>query len=202
MGNESKGASVAPSDGGSPPNPTTDALDIRLKVYDRLLASVSALALIIGGCWGLFNYFDTKKKEASAAEEQHRQTADQKERELQLRKHELDLMVFKERKEAYLALCDAACEIVACRDRKEVEERSRAFLKMYYGRAHIIAEADPEVSGKKIAFKNKLMEYLESNNTESPFGYFGSAAFELTKACRKYVDPRGLDYIGIRLAVQ
>jgi hypothetical protein len=195
----------------APPSP--EAREARLKVYDRVLATVSALGLIVGGVWAVYTHSESRRKEleqktaeAKRDAELREQAAQQKavesqrdaalkERELQLRKQELDLLVFKERKEAYYALCDAACEIVACRDRKEVEERARGFLRLYYGRAHIIAEADPEVSAKKIAFKDRLMEYIEGDAKESnvsPFTFFASAAFDLTKACRRHVDPRSL----------
>ncbi len=117
-----------------------------------------------------------------------------------------DLLIFQERKEAYLALCDAACEVVACKDRQEVVDRSRAFRKMFYGRAHIIADPDPVVGDMKVAFNNKLTSYLTGDDKEtdkSPYLYFGGAALNLTKSCRKHIDPRqlsSLDKPGVKIA--
>jgi hypothetical protein len=181
----------------TPPATTAsaEAREARLKVYDRMLATVSALGLLMGGVWAVYTYSQARHKEVEQKAAEAKQAAELREKEIQLRKQELDLQVFKERKETYYALCDAACEIVACRNRKEVEERSQAFLKMYYGRAHIIAEGDPDVSAKKIAFKKKLMEYLEGeskDSMESPFTFFGTVAFDLTKTCQKHMDPRTL----------
>jgi hypothetical protein len=174
-----------PSKEASSSAPTADNLrESNLKVYDRILATVSVIGLIIGGVWGLYSHFQQKAAEAL-----------QRDQEIELRKHELDLLIFQEKKEAYLALCDAACEVVACQDRAEVAERSRAFRKLFYGRAHIIADPDPEVSDKKIEFNNKLTSYLtgeDKGSTKAPFLYFGSAALNLTKVCRKHIDPRQL----------
>lgn len=154
---------------------SADSREAKLKVYDRILATVSALGLVIGGCWGLYTY-----SRATYGEAQHR-------------KDELKRLIFNERKDVYLLLCDAVCDIVACRNRNEVEEKSRSFLKLYAGRAHIIAEPDSDVSKMKIAFKNRLMDYLEGEHKTSktlPFHFFVNTALDLTDACRKNIDPR------------
>jgi hypothetical protein len=157
--------------------------EANLKLYDRILASISAIGLIAGGIWGLVTYSESKKQES-----------EHKASEIELRKYELDLSIFKERKEAYYALCDAACDIAASHDRNDVIERSREFLKLYNGRAHIIAEGDNDVFDKKIAFQKKLMSYLKGKNiADSPYDYFESAAYQLTMACRKHTDPRTLE---------
>lgn len=169
------------------PSPS-EIRESNLKVYDRVLATVSILGIVSGGIWGFYSHIQQRVAEAS-----------QKDKEIELRKHELDLLIFQERKEAYLALCDAACEIVACKDRQEVAERSRAFRKMYYGRAHIIADPDPVVGDMKVAFNNKLTSYLtgdDKESTKSPYLYFGGAALDLTKSCRKHIDPRQLSSLG------
>lgn len=154
---------------------SADAREANLKLYDRVLATVSAIGLIAGGVWGLFTYANSKSNEA-----RHRV-------------EDLNRQVFNDRKEAYLRLVDAACEIVGCRDRSEVEKKSRAFLTLYAGRAHVIADPDSEVTQKKISFKNRLIDYMEGENKESkelPFHFFKDAALELTDACRKKIDPR------------
>jgi hypothetical protein len=184
------------------PHPTNIAeeREAKLKVYDRILATVSAIGLILGGIWGVYTYAETRRKEteqradqAASEKIQRQKEAEQKDREIQLRRDELDRQVFTERKATYLTLSDAACEVVACRDRKEVEERSKIFLKLYFGRAHIIAEGDSEVEDCKIAFKDLIFKYLngkDRDSTKIPFDYFGDAAYKLTKACKVHIDPR------------
>ena len=80
-------------------------------------------------------------------------------------------------------------EVVASKDREEVIKKAPLFLKLYYGPVHVLHNLDDEVMNKKIAFKNKIMDYLEKQNTTKPFEYFGKAAFDLTSACRVYIDP-------------
>jgi hypothetical protein len=153
---------------------TKDTFEAKLKIFDRILATITAIGVIVGGVWGLYNHFGL----------QHEAN--------QLWQNEIDLMVFKEKKETYLALIDAAGEIIACKNRQEVSEKAPLFLKLYLGRAHVIADADSEVRDKKIAFKEKLDTYLKDKINESPFKYFGSAALALTNACKVYVDPNTL----------
>ena len=150
------------------------ALESNLKIYDRILATVTALGVVIGGLWGLYNHFELQRHAN------------------ELRQREFKLMVFKEKKDAYMALIDAAGEIVASKNRQEVSENASQFLKLYLGRAHVIAEADSNVSSMKIAFKNKLDTYLKGQIDEDPFIYFRSTALALTNACRTHVDPRTL----------
>jgi len=153
---------------------TKDAFDAKLKLFDRILATITALGVIVGGVWGLYNHFGL----------QHEAN--------QLRQNEIDLMLFKEKKDTYLSLIDAAGEIIACKNRQEVSGKAPLFLKLYLGRAHVIAEADSNVMKMKIAFKEKLDTYLKDQINESPFKYFGSAALALTNACKVYVDPNTL----------
>ena len=146
-----------------------EALDAKLKLYDRILASITAFGVIVGGSWAMYTHFELRHKEIA-------------------------LMVFKEKKEAYLALIDAAGEVTASNNRQEVVENAPLFLKLYYGRAHVIAEADPQVSKQKIAFKEKLMAYLDDERVNvSPFEYFGGTTFALTNACKVHIDPRFIE---------
>ena len=154
-----------------------------LKVYDRVLATVSAIGLIAGGGWSVYQY------NASRA------------RENDIKARELDLALFRERRDTYYAISDAASDIAAARNREQVIERSREFLKLYNGRAHLLAELDDDVRQSKIAFKKLLHEYLDGQDkesTESPFAYFNAAAYQLTKSCSKHLDPRELDPIQTR----
>jgi hypothetical protein len=118
----------------------SEAKEARLKVYDRVLATVSALSLIVGGVWAVYINAEARNKEIG-----------QRAEELRTRDRELRLQVFKDRKGTYMALCDAVGDVVACRDREEVKAKARTFIKLYVGRAHIIVD-DDDVSKKKKGF--------------------------------------------------
>jgi hypothetical protein len=116
----------------------------------------------------------------------------QRKTENDLRERELRLAIFSERKQAYLALTDAACALAACRNYQEVEKAGAEFTKLYYGRAHIISEGDPKVENAKIALHKALQKYLAEEPTDSPEDYFWSLAMDVTFACKPSIDPRTL----------
>jgi hypothetical protein len=119
-------------------------------------------------------------------------TLEQRKIETRVRERELGLAVFTEKKQAYLALTDAACAIAACRGYEDVEKASAEFNKLFYGRAHIIAEGDEKVVQAKIAFHNALVKYLDERPSDPPEKYFRSLALDVTFACKPNIDPRTL----------
>lgn len=131
--------------------------------------------------------------ERSKTLEQRRKVLDQRKKESALRERQLQLDVFMQRKEAYLALTDAACAVAACRTYKEVEKASTEFNKIYYGRAYVIAEGDPDVTYAKVEFHEALVKYLEDKPCILPEEYFSSFAMEVTFACKPNIDPRSLE---------
>lgn len=118
---------------------------------------------------------------------------EQRKVESTIRDRELRLNVFTQRKEAYLALTDAACAVAACRTYEEVEKASTEFNKLYYGRAHIIAEGDSKVKDAKIAFHTALVKYLADKPSISPESCFAGLAMDVTFACKPNIDPRSLN---------
>ncbi|MDJ0667877.1 MAG: hypothetical protein QNJ61_11380 [Desulfobacterales bacterium] len=155
---------------------TKYSLENKLKIYDRFIATITAIGVVGGGLWGAYTFFKQQKQS------------------IKLRQRELAFMVYKDKKDAYLSLVDAANEITASKNRKEVIEKASLYLRLYYGRAHVIADSDHKVSESKIAFKNKLMTYLKDEQIDtSPFEYFGGVAFAITNSCKIYLDPRAID---------
>jgi hypothetical protein len=110
-----------------------------------------------------------------------------------LPKKELALALFKDKREVYLALTEAASAIAACRTFEQVESAAKEFLKLYYGRAQIIADCDRGVFEKKIAFRCALAKYLQEKPDQTPDVYFENFALDITDACRVHLDPRSMD---------
>ncbi|HEX8489906.1 MAG TPA: hypothetical protein VF626_02710 [Chthoniobacterales bacterium] len=168
-------------------------LEQRLQIYDRGLSTVSAAVLVIGALLTIVTYLHDQRVKEREERKLRDQEIAQAQEQLQLRKRELAFAIFKEKREAYLALTDAACAIAACRNYEEVEGASKEFLKLYYGRAHIIADGDPDVYQKKIDFRKALATYLKERPSEAPDAYFEGLALDITDACKSHMDPRSLD---------
>jgi len=119
------------------------------------------------------------------------------------RDRELQLKVFEQNREHYLALTDATCAVAACRNYKQVEEASNQFNKIYYGRAHIFADyksGDAETNAQrkavfdaKIKFHDALKKYLDEKPSEPPEGYFNLLAMDVTAACKPHIDPHSMN---------
>ena len=180
-----------------PEDPTSEdpgqKFERSLKLYDRGLATIKALAIIFGGIWGLLRYLDDQKSAQAAAEQAAKKDFILREKEQQQRQRQLELMIYKEKKEAYYAIIDAACDIVACQTREKAKIRANGFYKLYFGRAHLISELDPEVNDAKKKFMRKLMKYLASNRDEIPMGELQEEVLELTDACQKHIDLKILE---------
>jgi hypothetical protein len=103
---------------------------------------------------------------------------------------QIDLAVFNQVRDSYVALTDAACGIAACRTYDEVAKAAVVFNTIYYGRAHIVAKSDPNVVDAKIAFHRELVKYLKERPNQTPEEYFSGFAMDITHACRPNIDPR------------
>ena len=107
------------------------------------------------------------------------------------RKTEIDSVLFNQRREAYLALADAAAAIAACKSYEDVEKASIAYATLFRGRAHVIAAGDSKVTAAKLAFYKALREYLATKPPRStPEEFFAHHAMEITLACQPNLDPR------------
>jgi len=119
------------------------------------------------------------------------------------RDRELQLKVFEQNREHYLALTDATCAIAACRNYKQVEEASNQFNKIYYGRAHLFADhtsGDEKTKMQRKAvfdakrkFHDALKKYLDEKPSEPPEGYFNLLAMDVTAACKPNIDPHSIN---------
>jgi hypothetical protein len=155
----------------------------RLEVYDRVLATVASISVIIGGIWGMVTYLQAKTKESK-----------DRARESALKKYELELLAYKDQREAFLALCDCASEIAMCKNRDEVEIKSKQYGKLYLGRAHLFTKDVDEVTAKvfeaKIRFHTLIERYLaQQQPTTTPYEHFHQGALTLTEACSKALKP-------------
>jgi hypothetical protein len=139
----------------------------KLMIYDRVLGTISAFAIIVGGIWTLLGYIDAKNKEN------------------ELRLEQMKTSIFNEKKALYYDLSDSEAEIAACNSYEEVLSAQIHFRKLYVGRAHIISKLDTDVNNQKIAFGDLLDSYLKNKPGIKPFDYFGSASLELVDICKK-----------------
>ena len=139
----------------------------KLMVYDRVLATLSAFAIIVGGLWTLLGYVEAKNKEND------------------LRKQQIAALIFDEKKALYYDLSDSEAEIAACNSYEEVVLAQKHFRKLYVGRAHIISKLDTDVNKQKLAFGDRLNKYLKDKPQIMPFDYFGTASLELVDICKK-----------------
>ena len=140
------------------------------KIYDRALATLSAVAIIIGGFWTLWGFIRAKNKENLLIEQKIR------------------LDKFNDKKDIYYELCDAEGEIASCNSYEEVVIAQKHFRKLYLGRAHIIAELDVEVNNQKVSFRKLLDKYLLEKPEARPFDYFKESSLELADICKKNLD--------------
>jgi len=137
------------------------------------------VGVIAAGAWTVVTYIgdqQTKTNQAANA--------------LVLRGRELDLELFRDKREAYLALIDSASTIAACADYDEVKVASKDFLKIYYGRAHSFVTGDEDVFSKKVDFKRALDSYLINHTENTPADHFGDPSLGIALACRFHLDPR------------
>jgi hypothetical protein len=172
------------------------------------LSAVSAVVLVFGGLGSVYQYTVQQKKladdqiaqqqkDAAARKDAAEKDLDQRkrlaDRDADLRGREIALMIYREKKEAYGLLVDAATAIATANNRREVEDRAGRFYGVYYGRVHIVPELDAPVQEAKNAFKKKLDEYLNGTSSDRPLDVFNSQLFDIADACRKGLDCRALD---------
>lgn len=195
----------------TPAAPAPETAEDRLKRRQFYLSVVSSVVLIGGGFGSIYQYFAqqekiakdqltqqqndaearklTAQKEADQREEIAKREGAQREKEAELRRRELALMIYREKKEAYGLLVDAATDVATAKDRAEVEARTGKFYAVYYGRIHIIPELDQSVQDAKNEFEKKLRKYRDDkNDTTKPLDVFSSQLNDISSACQKGLD--------------
>ena len=90
------------------------------KIYDRALATVTALGVVGGGIWALYTYRVQRDDEYA-----------QRQREYLLQLH-------KEKKEIYQPLCSAVGKIVSARSLAEAQPSIDKFWELYFGEVHLV----------------------------------------------------------------
>ena len=180
-----------------PPNVAWTRREFYLKV-------ISSLGLVFGLVLGIVQYTDLQRSQHEQREtialNEHKQRADianqlqeQREKDATIRQHELNLMIYREKKEAYGLLLDAAVGVATAKSRADVEANVPKFYAVYYGRVHIVPDLDLEVQNAKTAFSNVLEAYRNGDNAVAPIETFKSPVYEIAKACQHGLDIKTMD---------
>ena len=190
--------------------PPAETADEKWKRRAFYLSLVSSVVLVLGGLGSVYHYTaqqrqlaagqikqqekeaeqraEAAKAEADRRAEQAGRVLAQQQIESELRRRELALMIYREKKEAYGLLVDAATDVATAKNRAAVEEKAGKFMAVYYGRIHIIPELDPPVQAAKNRFKTRLDEYLAETRPDPPINVFSSPLIDLSGACQKGLD--------------
>ena len=147
------------------------ATDRRLKIFDRVLASCSTFVLVLTAFGGVLTYWHTRT------------------RELDQQQAAIEQELRKEKQDAYISLCEAACSIATCDTEAEVKAKAKDFLKLYIGKVHLVHDLDDGVVNKKIEFARALISYVKLDE-KSPYHIFKGPALDLVDACKDCLDPR------------
>lgn len=87
------------------------------RFWDIVLKAVTAVALLAGGIWALYEHFDTEQRKINAT-------------------------FWNKRMELYLATSEVTAQIAAVNSPAEAQDQFKLFWKMYYGQMSVI-EDDP-----------------------------------------------------------
>lgn len=145
--------------------------EFKFKLFDRGLATISALGLICSGLFGLASY------------------ANQGKADRELKRREIQLTIYRVKKEVYYPLCESASAIVSSGSAHEARKDIKKYMTLYYGKAHLVV-IDPAVHDAKIAFKKRLLEWVKQEGNSPPPEDLIALALKLTGACQTYLDPR------------
>jgi hypothetical protein len=151
--------------------PKVDSSHRTLKYWDRTLATVTALSLIVGGGWAVFQYF-------AQSFEHNKAEHDQKEQEY-------FLQVRKERRELYQPLCSVAAKIATARVLRDAQLSIDKFWELYFGEVHLIRDDDVEKA--KEDFSDAL-QASQDQMDRPPAGELRNLANALAMACQKSID--------------
>jgi hypothetical protein len=138
--------------------------EFRFKLWDRILATITALGLIIGGAFGLIKYFEQKQKD------------------LEVRKQEYNLAFFKERKDMYYPLCKTVGEIASSKSLAEAEPAIKSFFTLYYGGVHIVSGSDIDEAKKKFAME--VMDFMDGSKNKPPSSRLIRLGENLVEKCK------------------
>ena len=132
--------------------------------YDRALATVTSLSLVIGGCWSAFLFLQ------------------QRDSDLKHRRSEYLLQLRKEKRELYQPLCTTVAKISTARTMGEAKPHIEKFWELYFGDIHLIK--DDDVQKAKEDFSDALLA-LQNQTDEQPDGELRNLAHAVVMACQK-----------------
>jgi hypothetical protein len=161
-----QGATPASSKVPSPPPPAVpvDRFERAMKLWERILGTVTAAALVVAGVWTAWTYF-----------KQQQEVLDQKRREYRL-------MVRNEKRELYQPLCSAAARIATAKTMRDAEPDIAKFWELYWGQVHFIP--DEGFQRAKERFRDELVENL-GNKDEPPSYKLRNLSNELAMAVQE-----------------
>jgi hypothetical protein len=147
------------------------------------LGAVAAVVAIIGTvCGGMWKLYQHVEQKAHEIKEELKKDEDRRTQELNQRKREYNLALFKEKRTLYHPLCKATGIIAASRTLPEAKDAVRDFLTLFYGEAHLISH--PGVTEAKNAFHEELISVLQApQQIVTP--ELRLASLQLAEACRK-----------------
>jgi hypothetical protein len=146
--------------------------DFGFKVWDRGVATITSIGLIIGGGWGLYTYFQKRDQD------------------IETRNQEYKLARYKERKELYYPMCKAVGEIASSKTARDAEPAIKNFLTLYYGGVHMVS--DKTVNEAKKDFYQALDEFRTGPSDQPPPPTLITKANALVKACGESLDLEGV----------
>jgi hypothetical protein len=141
-------------------------LEIKLKVWDAFIKTLTVLLLICAALLGVFTY-----RTQSRQEEQHR-----------LR--EYGLTVYKTRMDIYAELTDAAARFSFASDRAEVKKAEQRFKELYIGKSSLLE--NQSVHDTLMMFYEMLVKWndcKEESSNGTPY-IFSELTYNLALACR------------------
>jgi hypothetical protein len=151
------------------------AADFWIKIWERSVATITALVLLVGGFFGGKAYFDQREKDG-----------EQRQKEYQLALH-------KERAAMYHPLCKAAGDIASSTSRDEADPAIKKFLSLYYSEIHIVLDDEdenrPAILEAMIQFSDDVtQDFFVPGGIKGASPQLKQSAQALAKACQKSLD--------------
>jgi hypothetical protein len=154
--------------------PSLDERKFQLEKRELWLKTAAAVVLVLSGVGSVVTFFLQRHQQGVEQLAQQR-------KDRAIRKQELRLRMFQEKKAAYLPLVVAASQIAAARDRNEVDLLAPKFEVAFY-RVHLVPSLDDEVVEMKVAFHTALDIYQMKKSDESP-AVLTQDVLNLARAC-------------------
>jgi hypothetical protein len=143
----------------------TEIIEQKIKSRELFIKTITIISSILGGAWALWLYFDKKQQDIDA------------------RRQEYELAIYKEQKETLYPLCKVAAEIVSSDSLKEAQQAIKHFEVLYYSEVGIIA--DDSTARAAQSFAEALADYKLSLGNEGPPSDLIQLLSDLTSKCKE-----------------